>query len=92
MRRLSDEDARYFAERAERWGPRFYTCATRGCEEPTMFRVGYRYVTGRAGRVSDAERNACDRHAQAFAAKYGVVIPAEVTGRYERPMGVVSDV
>lgn len=53
-----------------------YRCSGK-CTEKATFATSYRYVTGRAGRVSWAERYACDTHAQRFAAKHDLELPTE---------------
>lgn len=55
----------------DRWGRR---CSARRCIEPVTHVISYRYVTGRAGRVSWAERRVCDDHAARFAKRYQVEI------------------
>ena len=83
--RLLTEDERAYVERSrERWGPRFYSCSTRNCEEHVTHKVGYRYVTGRAGRVSSAEKLACETHAQRFADKHDLTMPTEPSARESR--------
>lgn len=55
----------------DRWGRR---CSARRCVEPVTHVTGYRYVTGRAGRVSWAELRVCEGHAARFAQRYQVEI------------------
>lgn len=45
-------------------------CAIGKCAEPARWLGTYRYVTGRAGRVSWARRFMCDGHAEKFRKKY----------------------
>jgi hypothetical protein len=66
-RRLTPAEIDY----ADRWGEH---CGTGKCAATATHRTGYRYVTGRRGRTSDASRLACEVHAQRFAIHYGVVI------------------
>lgn len=47
------------------------------CHERRAFAVSYSYITGRAGRASRSERFACRAHAEAFARKNSVPMPAE---------------
>lgn len=73
---VDDLDAR--AIRAE---PRYvhqYRChAPRmRCPGKIEFEVRYNYVTGRAGRVTDRRMRRCRAHAEAFAKKHGVELPA----------------
>jgi hypothetical protein len=46
--------------------------------------ASYNYITGRAGRVSWAEKLVCDEHAAKFAAKHGIDL-ASVPTQQERP-------
>ncbi|HEV8656923.1 MAG TPA: hypothetical protein VGR85_15565 [Candidatus Limnocylindria bacterium] len=48
------------------------------CHERREFYICYAYVTGRGGRVSDARRAVCRKHAEAFAKKHGVAMPMVV--------------
>lgn len=83
--RLLDQDERdHLDQMIEKYGPRYYTCATRNCEEPTIFKVGYLYVTGRAGRVSSSEKNACQLHGERFAKKHELELPVEPAARQTR--------
>ena len=45
------------------------------CHERREFYICYAYITGRGGRVSDARRAVCRKHAEAFAKKNGVAMP-----------------
>lgn len=54
--------------------PKWTWCSAR-CHTRREFIVRYAYITGRAGRTSDAERRVCRKHAEAFAKKYGVPMP-----------------
>lgn len=77
----------------ERYGPRFYTCTTRGCDEPITHFVGWRYVTGKGGRVSSTERGRCLAHAESFAKKNSLEMPVEPSERVTRTGAMaVSDV
>lgn len=51
-------------------------CVVRGCPHTIAFRTTYRYVTGRAGRVSRADRYICEEHARKFATKHKIEMPA----------------
>jgi len=46
------------------------TCGTGRCTEQATHLTTYKYVTGRAGRVSSASRHVCTAHADTFAAKH----------------------
>lgn len=81
LRALSDEERAVEAARNARmredairlgsaWLARIGLCCTRGCRGPATHEGTYRYVTGRAGRVSVARRLLCDTHAASFRAKY----------------------
>lgn len=48
------------------------TCSAGKCDGRPTFVTTYRYVTGRGGRTSWAQRNLCEDHAIAFASKHGV--------------------
>ena len=67
----------------DRWGRR---CSARRCVEPATHVTSYRYVTGRAGRVSWAERRVCDSHAARFAQRYQVEIGAAPAQAGPRPV------
>lgn len=67
----------------DRWGRR---CSTSRCTEPVTHVAGYRYVTGRAGRVSWAERRVCEDHAARFAQRYQVDIGATPAQAGPRPV------
>jgi len=58
---------------------KWYACSVRGCDLRPEFRCTYDYVTGRAGRVSWAERCYCRVHAEKFAAKNGIQMPLATT-------------
>jgi hypothetical protein len=65
----------------DRWGRR---CSTRRCAEPVTHQTSYRYVTGRAGRITLAEHQVCDGHAARFAQRHLIEIgpaPARVEPR-----------
>jgi hypothetical protein len=53
---------------------RGYRCGTGGriCGGIAAFFTTYRYITGRAGRVSDARKLACANHARRFAIKHDI--------------------
>ena len=44
------------------------------CPKPTTHRLYWRYVSGKAGRTTWAERYSCQKHAEAFAKRSGVAI------------------
>ncbi len=56
----------------DRWGK--LCTAGRHCPGAATHLVTYDYVTGRAGRISDSSRLACETHATRFAAKHQVEI------------------
>jgi hypothetical protein len=50
------------------------------CGATAFYVVGYRYVTGKNGRVSTSERNACPLHATRFCLRASIPAPtAHVT-------------
>jgi hypothetical protein len=53
-------------------GMRPNCCSGRGCEATPVATSTYRYVTGRGGRVTTAERHLCAAHAARFAARHGL--------------------
>jgi hypothetical protein len=53
-----------------------------GCGEPITHWLRYRYVTGRAGRVSDALRYCCVKHAWRFASKFGIEVTKDLEQAY----------
>jgi hypothetical protein len=57
----------------EVWRP---CCTDRKCDGRPEFIASYRYVTGKAGRVSSQRRYVCQAHAEAFAKKHGLELPA----------------
>lgn len=72
-------DADWVASEPERQA-RERHCSVR-CPNEIAFVTSYRYVTGRAGRISFQERRVCHEHGARFAAKYGLVLPdPDVTG------------
>lgn len=88
-RRVREYEA---GERYSSFGARFYYSCGQGrganrCDEPAVYMTGYRYVTGRAGRVSSAERHRCERHAAAFARKHGLELPTAPSPRPLRTGG-----
>jgi hypothetical protein len=56
----------------------WHPCDTGGCQEPALYWCSYRYVTGRAGNVSQQRRYACGHHAAKFAMRYRLPPPAPV--------------
>ena len=52
-----------------------YCSANRKCQGTPTHRCTYRYVTGRAGRVTTNKRELCQEHTEAFAKKHGVALP-----------------
>jgi hypothetical protein len=71
------------ADEHDRWGRR---CSTSRCIEPVTHVTGYRYVTGRGGRISWAERRACNSHAVRFAQRYQVEIGPAPARAAPRPV------
>lgn len=65
---MGEQDQRFYASQG--WG----ACSTRGCDRPPTHWTNYSYVTGRAGRVSNATRRACGEHAERFAKKHGAAV------------------
>lgn len=63
------------------WGG--FSCVAGRCTCPAVYRTTYRYVTGRAGRTSTAEKPACLEHGTKFAARHGLVLPAAEATAYE---------
>lgn len=53
-----------------RWGG----CG-RGCKRPVVFCASYRYVTGRRGRTTTAERFVCQAHGEKFAKQHELTLP-----------------
>ena len=49
-----------------------------GCGRPCTHVCMYDYVTGRAGRVTDARRPKCEEHAQLFATRHNTPMPHQV--------------
>ena len=73
------------AEEYERTNRGDYGCGMRRdgrrCGAPMTHAQRYSYVTGRAGRVSDSERAVCAEHADRFAKRWGLEVPAEPSER-----------
>lgn len=84
IRLLTQDERDYLERQHRRYGDRYYTCASRGCVEEAVYATGYMYVTGRRGRVTAAERNACAEHGRRFAERYKIELPAEEAGRETR--------
>ncbi len=89
IRVATDDERAYWSrqrqESTSTSGGRFYACQTKGCDEAATHVTGYRYVTGRAGRVLSAEKHHCAEHAERFAKKHGLEMPSEPTERrFER--------
>jgi hypothetical protein len=49
-----------------------WTCSAGKCQQTPTHVTTYHYVTGRAGRTTDAERHVCGEHARRFAAKHNL--------------------
>lgn len=49
-------------------------CSVPHCQGSAEYITRYEYVTGRAGRVTDAIRYACDEHAVKFCDKHNIAI------------------
>lgn len=81
------EDTARREAQEQRWKEQGFTSdlrkcrAAKTCHERSAYYVWWRYVTGSRGRVSEAERPVCRAHAEAFARKYGVAMPAEGPAR-----------
>jgi hypothetical protein len=45
------------------------------CGAVAFYAVGYRYVTGKTGRVSSSEKNACPLHATRFCLRASIPAP-----------------
>lgn len=69
IRRMIDEELIAF-------GGIGYKCAGK-CPEKATFENSYNYITGRAGNTSRRRVPACRTHAEKFAAKHGLEMPAE---------------
>ncbi len=52
-----------------------YACSKKDCYEKVYARCCYHYITGRAGRVSYAERYYCKVHTEKFAKAHKIEIP-----------------
>jgi hypothetical protein len=92
LQRLSEQRLAELAasdqRRIERGGGYDYGRCTMGRiathQDRATYSASYNYVTGRAGRVSWAEKLVCDEHAAKFAAKHGIDLASVPTQR-ERP-------
>lgn len=51
-------------------------CAAPKCQNKPEFIASYNYITGKAGRVSKAERALCRKHAHKYAIKYHLTLPS----------------
>lgn len=66
----------------ESWGhaitaeSRDWTCSAPRCAATVEYICTYRYVTGRAGRMTTSTRAYCPTHAERFAACHGLSIPS----------------
>jgi len=58
------------------WRNSPYECSAPKCHAPAVYKVGYRYVTGRQGRVTSATRLICERHGEIFCKRYQLELPA----------------
>jgi hypothetical protein len=45
---------------------RYSTQCSFKCKEKAKYRLAYRYITGRAGRTTTAEKNICEKHAEKY--------------------------
>jgi len=63
------------ADQVEFYAQQGWTCATGKCSAPVSHIVGYKLVTGRAGRVGIREFRVCTAHAGKFAVKHGLTMP-----------------
>lgn len=84
IRLLTAAEREHNARMIERYGRRYYTCGVRSCDADATHAVGWRYVTGRGGRVSSTEKQRCETHALKFAAKHGLEMPENATVRTTR--------
>ncbi len=50
-------------------------CSGRRCPVLSEYVVRWKYVTGRAGRVTYAHRSYCREHAEKFVKKHGLELP-----------------
>lgn len=57
-------------------GERLRCTAGRKCPETALWKVSYAYITGRKGRQSHAQRDACAIHAVDFGRKHNLEVPA----------------
>lgn len=50
-------------------------CTAPKCQNKSEFVASYKYITGKAGRVSQAEKPLCREHAHKYAVKYHLTLP-----------------
>lgn len=62
-------------------------CSWPKCGQPVTHWTSYRYVTGRAGRVSRATKHVCEVHAQRFADKHGLEITDSLVNQSRDSIG-----
>ncbi len=67
--RMKPDDIELF----ERQG---WKCSSKCPNKPEYF-ISYKYVTGRQGRVTWADKRVCAVHAEKFARKHGLAFPPE---------------
>lgn len=72
-----EQAARYRELRQQTTKWRQWACVVPRCLRVAQYRVTYRYVTGRGGRVSQARREYCREHAALFSTRHGLTMPAE---------------
>ena len=54
------------------------TCSGGLCKAPVTFLAQYDYVTGRAGRITNADKWLCEEHGRAFAARHNAKVRGQV--------------
>ena len=77
IRLLTDKELEYYGQ---------WHCSAPRCHESPTHGGEYRYVTGRAGRTTRAERKLCPEHAARFAAKHSLAMPDAAEERPSSPL------
>ena len=72
IRKLFTDDPRFGCE------CRAHLAKKTRCHAFVAYVAGYRYVTGASGRVTRCEKNLCELHARAFAARHGLTFPDQL--------------
>ena len=67
-----------------------WTCSAGKCQQAPTHVTTYQYVTGRAGRTSEAEKRVCGEHARRFAAKHNLDFEAGPESGEEATTGMDS--